>query len=538
MCKAVVSAALGSLAFVLGGCAFTDPASNVTPTSAEFHASGSYDGSAGHLEFEYSTSAADVGTPSADQTQTEHFSSQPAGTSGTFDASVHGLQPGTIYYYAVCGADAQFPRSGGHDLCGATEQFETLPAPDWVRIDGPQVTATPSAPGDVLTFAFRGEAGQVVAPLYTDNGPVTVSVLDPSGNQLSSSNLAYTLPDDGVYTVLVQAGDSTPPISLGVYDASPLTTTENGPTVTIPIIAGEKTAVSFTGSAGDEISATAEGPESTNFYISSVPTLTLEDAAGNVVPGTQAIQVPSIFGPATLPSSGKYQLVFDSNGSTGLGSLNLYKIVNQTGTITVNGPPVTATSSAPGQTSTFSFSGTAGETVGLDFGHTTYDDAPPQSVDLLDPSGAAVPGNNYVYTLPSTGTYDIVVNSGSVGTASMSLSSPPIQTPAGTIITNGPLVDVTLPTTTSTASLTFTGSAGEQVSAGDDILTITAVGNQGNLVLLSIKDASGNVLWQNGNPIPGGVAGPATLPSDGTYTLELDANGVGSGTAALHLTTP
>jgi hypothetical protein len=87
----------------------------------------------------------------AEQIATKHFSSQPAGTSGTFTRAVR---------------DAAGPAQG---------QDRRRPS-----------TGMISAPGDVVTFAFRGEAGQVVAPPYTESGfgnsTITTEVLKVDGH--------------------------------------------------------------------------------------------------------------------------------------------------------------------------------------------------------------------------------------------------------------------------------------------------------------------------------------------------------------------
>src|ERR1700730_2294515 len=105
----VARVALGSLCVLaVSACAYTAPATNVTSTSATFHAKGFYDGSAAHLYFEYSTNQADIGTPSAKRTATTNLPAQAAGTPGSLDVPATGLAPDTRYYYAACGADAQW----------------------------------------------------------------------------------------------------------------------------------------------------------------------------------------------------------------------------------------------------------------------------------------------------------------------------------------------------------------------------------------------------------------------------------------------
>jgi hypothetical protein len=321
--------ALGAaVALALSACASTAPVTNLTSTSATFHARGTYDGSDAHLYFEYSTNRADIGTSTAQRTPTTNLPAQPAGTPGSLDQPVTGLTPNTRYYYDVCGGDAQWNANGG-DLCdGNTHSFVTLPANvQPVTIDGPMVTGSVSA-GQPAGWSFTGTAGQVVAPLFEDSGfgsiLPTVSVQDASGNELTATQGTYTLPAAGTYTVVVDAAGGTGSIDLGVYDNSPVTLTPNGPAIEVPILDGEQTVVSFTGNAGTRISAT-DVTGAVNYTLSGLPTVSIEDAAGDPLPrtSTESLIGEDVIGPTTLPTTGTYKLVFDSDGSTALLSLNL-----------------------------------------------------------------------------------------------------------------------------------------------------------------------------------------------------------------------
>ena len=76
-----------------------------------------------------------------------------------------------------------------------------------------------------------------------------------------------------------------------------------------------------------------------------------------------------------LGAAGTYTITVDpDDAATGVLTLKLIRDVNQAGTIAVNGPSVTATIAQPGATSSFTFAGTAGQTVGLDVSGSTFDD--------------------------------------------------------------------------------------------------------------------------------------------------------------------
>src|ERR1700733_11724689 len=97
---------------VLAGCAATtDPASDVTASTARLNARGRSDGTPAHYYFQYSTAANALGTGFGLQTPTR--GPIPGGTSGPgggllpFSEQVTGLSPNTTYYYRVCGGDGQ-----------------------------------------------------------------------------------------------------------------------------------------------------------------------------------------------------------------------------------------------------------------------------------------------------------------------------------------------------------------------------------------------------------------------------------------------
>src|SRR5437660_68787 len=113
---------------VLAGCAATtDPASDLTASSARLNADGRTDSTPAHYYFQYSTAANALGTGFGLQTPTR--GPIPAGTSGPgdtllpFSESVSGLKPGTTYYFRVCGGDGQTTQ----DVCAQTRSFTTAP---------------------------------------------------------------------------------------------------------------------------------------------------------------------------------------------------------------------------------------------------------------------------------------------------------------------------------------------------------------------------------------------------------------------------
>jgi hypothetical protein len=131
-----------------------------------------------------------------------------------------------------------------------------------------------------------------------------------------------------------------------------------------------------------------------------------------------------------LTTAGTYTIQVAPKGTTtGKLSIRLIADVDQTGTITAGGAPVTATVAQPGATSSFTFQGTAGEKVSVAISGSTLG----QQCDLvaLDGSGGSrLAGDDCVIdgvgsiastALPTTGTYTIVVDPGNTDTGHLVL---------------------------------------------------------------------------------------------------------------------
>src|SRR5207302_532964 len=179
-----------------------------------------------------------------------------------------------------------------------------------------------------------------------------------------------------------------------------------------------------------------------------------------------------------LPATATYAIGVDPAGSAGSITVGLVDASDIMGTITIDGPAMTATTSVTGQRAGLRFSATAFQRVFL---RVTNVSMATGAVQLQTPDGnmqTSISINNnagYVFyidtqTLPTTGTYTLwVAGSSSVGSATLQLTSVPPDFMAPITI-GGPTVRV--PSSGNTvmgqnAVLTFTASTGGQkVSLG------------------------------------------------------------------------
>jgi hypothetical protein len=129
---------------------------------------------------------------------------------------------------------------------------------------------------------------------------------------------------------------------------------------------------------------------------------------------------------ATLPTTGTYTLIVSPGdyGNTGSATVTLWLFNNLVGTITP-GIPVTPTINIPGQEELLTFSGIAGQSITVSLSNSSFSNwCNPAQIAFLSPDGLTLinqrtcNGNttNPVVTLPTTGTYTLIVAPGDYGT--------------------------------------------------------------------------------------------------------------------------
>ncbi len=241
----------------------------------------------------------------------------------------------------------------------------------------------------------------------------------------------------------------------------------------------------------------------------------------------------------TLPTTGTYSILL-APGSTRTGSqtLTLYSVQDSTATISPGGSPVSFSLSTPGQNEYLSFAGTAGQQVSMNLTGTFASCS--VTVSIVKPDGTMLPstcvGGSSTYidtqTLPQTGNYAVKFDPQGAGIGSATLTLYNVVNQNATITIDGPSVSFTLSTPGQIEFLTFSGTAGQQV-----FLNMTAGTLPGCFVTLSIFNPDGSTLYSNScwagsssNYVP-----TQTLPLTGNYTIKVDPQGAGTGSATLSL---
>ncbi len=411
-----------------------------------------------------------------------------------------------------------------------------------ITVDGPTVNASITTANKTGLMVFDGTAGQRIGLGFSAATitQFTVIVYRPDGVAL---NLPATfglvggsvdlpvLPMAGAYTIFLDPFSTyTGTVTVTASTELSGTITPGGAAVPISITrVGQNARYTFAGTAGQTVSAGLTAvtiPNGTVSIIKPDGSTLVGPISFNTSGGAIESQV--------LPTTGTYAILVDPSGTaTGTITLRLYNTPDVSGTITLNGAVVTPTLTVPGQRARYTFAGTAGQWVNLGLTAVTISSS---TVSLLKPDGTTLEAGpigtsggsiDPITTLPTTGTYTIVVDPAVLATGSMTLT---LTSPlTGTITLNGAAVPISLTKAGRTARYTFSGTSGQWVSLGMTAVTISS----GTVTLLN---PSGTPLASTSiNTSGGGLEPPNSLPTTGTYTIVIDPAGTNTGTITLKL---
>jgi hypothetical protein len=413
-----------------------------------------------------------------------------------------------------------------------------------ITIAGSPVSFSITRVGQNARYSFTGTAGQTVSLGVTS---VTipssnVSIYKPDGSFLVEPTSitsgggaldSQVLPVTGTYAILVD------PLNLGIgnmtltlYGTPDVTAsiTIDGATVTPTLtVPGQRARYTFTGTAGQWVNLGM-----TSVTISS-STVSMLKPDGTLLISTSIGTGGGSVDPTTsLPTSGTYTVVVDPAGlSTGNMTLTLTSPL--TGTVTLDGASLPISLTKPGQTARYTFSGTSGQWVSIGFTSVTIAFS---TVTLLKPDGATLASNTIgtaggglepPSTLPTTGTYTIVVDPSGTNTGNITLTL--MAYLSGTLNLDGTPTTSTISTIGQNALYTFTGTAGQWVSLGMTSVTITSS-------TVTLWKPDGTQLASTTIGTSGGSLDPTTaLPTTGTYTVTVNPVAQYTGNVTLTLST-
>jgi len=435
----------------------------------------------------------------------------------------------------------------------ATFTLSQNSAPIVLPLKTPTV-ATITSPGQTATLTFSGTAGEVVN-LITSN--ITYSgrtwllnfnITNPDGSQFFNGTVGtspaltnQTLPQDGTYTISltpyndIGTGGVTFTLTQNGAPEADVTLPLNTPTVATITNPGQTSSLTFNGTAGEVVNLVASNSTYTGASWMFGFTITNPDGSQffNGTIGTNPVLANQI-----LSQDGVYTVSITSN-DTGTGSVT-FLLTNNPASVTLPlNTPTVATITYPGQTASLTFSGTAGEVVNFVTDTNAYSGASwrigyiiknPDGSEFFNGSVGTSPILTN-QTLHQNGTYTVYLISydvGGTGNITLTLTNNPAPV---ALSLNTPTV-ANIPSIGQTASLTFSGTAGEVVNLAVDS---SAYAGQTWRVSFVLTSPSGSKLIDD--VVYYAPFLNKTLPQDGTYTVSMTSFS-GSGNLTVTLTNP
>jgi len=436
-----------------------------------------------------------------------------------------------------------------------------------ITANGDPVTTTTTTEGQNARLTFSGTAGQRVS-LKGTNGmsgqivgcDVNASILNPDLSVLAAPTCVesgtngfidvQTLPTTGTYTVVVDPvnvakGSVTLQLYIVPADFSgSITPTTGGSSVTVTTIKpGQNGRLTFSGTAAHRVSLLGTNGMSGQVLNCDV-NVSITNPDSTVLAPPTCMEVSGFIDVTTLPSTGTYTIVIDPvTFVTGSITLTLYDVpADPTTTITPGGNPVTVTTTTAGQNALVTFSGTAGRRVSLQgtngmSGQVLNCDV---NVSILNPDASVLApatcmessGFIDVKTLPSTGTYTILVDPVSIAKGSLTLTLYDVPAdPTTTVSVGSGAQTLTTGTPGQNATATFSGTANQQV-------TVRLTSNGMGSTTVKLLKPDGTQLTSTTSSAVSFNLATQTLPTTGTYTISIDPSGTNVGSITVNVTNP
>ena len=409
---------------------------------------------------------------------------------------------------------------------------------------GAAVPIAISRVGQNARYTFVGTSGQTISLGLTSVSitNLNVSILKPDGSTLvapapfgpgGGAIDSQVLSASGTYAILIDpALTYTGSATLTLYNTLDVTGTITidgatvTPTLTVP---GQRARYTFTGTAGQWVNLGL-----TAVTISSSTVSLLKPDGTTLVSNSISTSGGSLDPTTALPTTGTYTIVVDPSGLA-TGNMTLTLTSPLTGTITLDGAAVPLSLTKAGQTARYTFSGTSGQWLSLGLTSVTISSS---TVTFLKPDGTTLAsttigtsggGLEPPSTLPTTGTYTIVVDPAGTNTGTITLTL--MSYLSDTLNLDGAATTTTITPIGRNALYTFTGTAGQWISLGMTAVTIAS-----STVTLWKPDGTQLASTTIGTG-GGSLDAPTALPTMGTYTVTVNPTSQYTGNITLTLST-
>lgn len=403
------------------------------------------------------------------------------------------------------------------------------------------------APADVDLFTFAGQSGDLVTLTVSETSAwgssfndARATVVTPTGGPLiqfdSESQQTLTLPDNGVYTVRINANNL---LSIGSFNFGyecilPVPSPDAVALAVGDLAAGAIDApadvdlFTFTGLAGDVLTLTISETSAWGSSFNDARATVITPSGGQLIVFDSDSQQT-----VTLPEAGTFTIHVNANNLLSTGSYNLgiealLPVPSPDAIPIAAGDLVSDAIDGAADVDLFTFTGQAGDLLSLTLSETSnwgssFNDA---RATVITPSGGQLlqfdSESQQTLTLPETGSYTIRVNANnllSAGSYNLGIEAIlPVPSPGSVPIGPGDLASDAIDAAADVDLFTFTGLAGDLLS-----VTLSETSNWGS----SFNDARATVFTPTGAELivfDSESQQNLVLPEDGTYTIRVNAN--------------
>lgn len=314
-------------------------------------------------------------------------------------------------------------------------------------VSGTAQPVTASRAGQNARYTFSGTAGDNVAvklfgvstvPASLD---IALKLLRPDGVALGTSNTSagtaaivqsFALPSTGTYSVTIEPTYGATWQSQLMLDPGALLAIDGTMASLATSAAGEPLRYRFTGTSGQRL----------EFGMSGLTYAVPNSAATGVRlyrPDGTAITTPSCPSSssaceilvASLPSTGTYVALFTPPTTSSITAGTAAFSTAASGTFVVGDPAQTIAVSRPGQTARYTFSGTSGQLLRLNWTSAVVGSSATVAVSILKPDGSPLSSSSFlngatggldIASLPSSGTFTVVLDPSNAASFSASVA--------------------------------------------------------------------------------------------------------------------
>lgn len=236
----------------------------------------------------------------------------------------------------------------------------------------------------------------------------------------------------------------------------------------------------------------------------------------------------------TLASTGTHEVFLDPYNAGVPGTVTVTLSADVAGTISSGGASVPVSLNRAGQNGRFTFSGAAGQQLGLGVSSVSGFSTG-MEIRVRRPDGSTLrwgassnSGKELDFTLDSTGTHTVFLDpmNTNTGSATLTLS----EDIAGSIAIGGASESVTIPRIGQNGRFAFTGTAGQRLGVGLSGVTIACCG-----LRVWVLKPDGSSLKESVQGSSGGEFDVPALPVDGTYTIFVDPESPATGSVTVTL---